>query len=447
MRSSADTIAAIATAPGRGAIGIVRISGGDLSGILHPVIGALPAPRAATLRKFYAANQSLIDQGLVIFFPGPFSYTGEDLLELQAHGGPAVLKALLGAIYSAGVRPARPGEFTERAFLNGKIDLIQAEAVASLIDASSHHAASAAARACTGEFSHRVGAINESIVRLRVFLEAHIDFGDEVVVDLSPVQQRFETLTESLSQLLTLANQGAKLNDGLDIAIVGLPNSGKSTLLNRLCGEDRAIVTPIPGTTRDVLSVDVDLNGLGLRIHDTAGLRETADIVEQEGVKRALSQLQRAEIVIHVVSVEDTEVPAPPEILKAEKAQKNVLTLINKIDLRQESPALIRNNGALQVRISALQDQGLSFVKEALHEMAGAQHITDAPFIARARHVDALQRCLFASVAGAAECSAGSIELACEQLRVASLCLEEMTGVYTNEDLLGDIFSTFCIGK
>ena len=447
MRSSADTIAAIATAPGRGAIGIVRISGGDLSGILHPVIGALPAPRAATLRKFYAANQSLIDQGLVIFFPGPFSYTGEDLLELQAHGGPAVLKALLGAIYSAGVRPARPGEFTERAFLNGKIDLIQAEAVASLIDASSHHAASAAARACTGEFSHRVGAINESIVRLRVFLEAHIDFGDEVVVDLSPVQQRFETLTESLSQLLTLANQGAKLNDGLDIAIVGLPNSGKSTLLNRLCGEDRAIVTPIPGTTRDVLSVDVDLNGLGLRIHDTAGLRETADIVEQEGVKRALSQLQRAEIVIHVVSVEDTEVPAPPEILKAEKAQKNVLTVINKIDLRQESPALIRNNGALQVRISALQDQGLSFVKEALHEMAGAQHITDAPFIARARHVDALQRCLFASVAGAAECSAGSIELACEQLRVASLCLEEMTGVYTNEDLLGDIFSAFCIGK
>jgi len=447
MRSSADTIAAIATAPGRGAIGIVRISGGDLTGILHPVIGALPAPRAATLRKFYAANQSLIDQGLVIFFPGPFSYTGEDLLELQAHGGPAVLKALLGAIYSAGVRPARPGEFTERAFLNGKIDLIQAEAVASLIDASSHHAASAAARACTGEFSHRVGAINESIVRLRVFLEAHIDFGDEVVVDLSPVQQRFETLTESLSQLLTLANQGAKLNDGLDIAIVGLPNSGKSTLLNRLCGEDRAIVTPIPGTTRDVLSVDVDLNGLGLRIHDTAGLRETADIVEQEGVKRALSQLQRAEIVIHVVSVEDTEVPAPPEILKAEKAQKNVLTLINKIDLRQESPALIRNNGALQVRISALQDQGLSFVKEALHEMAGAQHITDAPFIARARHVDALQRCLFASVAGAAECLAGSIELACEQLRVASLCLEEMTGVYTNEDLLGDIFSTFCIGK
>ena len=447
MRSSADTIAAIATAPGRGAIGIVRISGGDLSGILHPVIGALPAPRAATLRKFYAANQSLIDQGLVIFFPGPFSYTGEDLLELQAHGGPAVLKALLGAIYSAGVRPARPGEFTERAFLNGKIDLIQAEAVASLIDASSHHAASAAARACTGEFSHRVGAINESIVRLRVFLEAHIDFGDEVVVDLSPVQQRFETLTESLSQLLTLANQGAKLNDGLDIAIVGLPNSGKSTLLNRLCGEDRAIVTPIPGTTRDVLSVDVDLNGLGLRIHDTAGLRETADIVEQEGVKRALSQLQRAEIVIHVVSVEDTEVPAPPEILKAEKAQKNVLTVINKIDLRQESPALIRNNGALQVRISALQDQGLSLVKEALHEMAGAQHITDAPFIARARHVDALQRCLFASVAGVTECLAGSIELACEQLRVASLCLEEMTGVYTNEDLLGDIFSTFCIGK
>ncbi|MDH4381681.1 MAG: tRNA uridine-5-carboxymethylaminomethyl(34) synthesis GTPase MnmE, partial [Gammaproteobacteria bacterium] len=197
----------------------------------------------------------------------------------------------------------------------------------------------------------------------------------------------------------------------------------------------------------DVLSVDVDLNGLGLRIHDTAGLRETADIVEQEGVKRALSQLQRAEIVIHVVSVEDTEVPAPPEILKAEKAQKNVLTVINKIDLRQESPALIRNNGALQVRISALQDQGLSLVKEALHEMAGAQHITDAPFIARARHVDALQRCLFASVAGAAECSAGSIELACEQLRVASLCLEEMTGVYTNEDLLGDIFSAFCIGK
>jgi tRNA modification GTPase len=447
MRSSADTIAAIATAAGRGAVGIVRISGKDLSGLLHPVIGALPAPRAATLRKFYATNRSLIDQGLVVFFPGPFSYTGEDLLELHAHGGPAVLKSLLGAIYSAGARPARPGEFTERAFLNGKIDLIQAEAVASLIDASSHHAASAAARACTGEFSHRVCSINESIVRLRVFLEAHIDFGDEVAVDLSPVQQRFETLTESLSQLLAVANQGAKLNDGLDIAIVGRPNSGKSTLLNRLCGEDRAIVTPIPGTTRDVLSVDVDLNGLGLRIHDTAGLRETADIVEQEGVKRALSQLERAEIVIHVVSVEDTEVPAPPEILKAEQAQKNVLTVINKIDLRQELPALVRNNGSLQVRISALKDQGLSLVKEALHEIAGAQHITDAPFIARARHVDALQRCLSASLAGAAESSQGSIELACEQLRIASSCLEEMIGVYTNEDLLGDIFSTFCIGK
>jgi tRNA modification GTPase len=354
---------------------------------------------------------------------------------------------LLSAIYATGARPARPGEFTERAFLNEKIDLLQAEAVASLIEASSHHAASAAARACTGEFSHRVSLINESIVRLRVFLEAHIDFGDEVAVDLTPVQHQFQTLTESLSQLLAVASQGAKLNDGLDIAIVGRPNSGKSTLLNRLCGEDRAIVTPIPGTTRDVLSVDVDLNGLCLRIHDTAGLRETEDLVEQEGVKRALSQLDRAEILIHVVSVEDAELPAPPEILTAEKAQKNVLTVINKIDLRQESPALIRNDGSLQVRISALKDRGLSFVKEALHEIAGAQHITDAPFIARARHVDALQRCLTASLTGAAECMDGAIELACEQLRVASLCLEEMTGVYTNEDLLGDIFSTFCIGK
>jgi tRNA modification GTPase len=357
------------------------------------------------------------------------------------------LKTLLSAIYSTGARPARPGEFTERAFLNEKIDLLQAEAVASLIEATSHHAASSAARACTGEFSYRVNAINESIVRLRVFLEAHIDFGDEVAIDLTPVQHQFQTLTESLSLLLAVASQGAKLNDGLDIAIVGRPNSGKSTLLNRLCGEDRAIVTPIPGTTRDVLSVDVDLNGLCLRIHDTAGLRKTEDLVEQEGVKRALSQLERAEIIIHVVSIEDAELAAPPEILAAEKAQKNVLTVINKIDLRQELPALIRNNGSLQVRISALKDQGLSLVKEALHEITGAQHITDAPFIARARHVDALKRCLSASLAGAAESSQGSIELACEQLRIASSCLEEMTGVYTNEDLLGDIFSTFCIGK
>lgn len=445
MVSSGDTIAAIATAPGRGAVGILRISGPATGNIAISILGCLPSPRIATLRPFSDLNHRLLDHGIALFFVGPASYTGEDLLELQAHGGPAVMRGLLAAAYDAGARPARPGEFTQRAFLNGKIDLLQAESVATLIETASAQAASAAARACAGDFSTAVTGINHALKTLWAMLEASIDFAEETSVQTGPIEQAFGNLRHQLSGLLRDARAGARLNQGLDVAIVGRPNSGKSTLLNRLCRDDRAIVTDIPGTTRDVLSVDVDLSGLALRIHDTAGLRETADPIEQEGLRRARALLKRCDILLYVVALDDADQTEPAEVAAARELGLPVLTVANKRDLLATQPA--ETPAIDKVFISALTGEGLATLEQALLDLAGGQEILDAPFVARARHIEALERASAQLTQAQLENADGALELACEGLRLASRALEEMTGTYTTEDLLGDIFSRFCIGK
>lgn len=447
MAAYGDTVAAIATAAGRGAVGIVRISGPKTVKIAERIVGRTPRPRTATLRDFLDASGVLLDRGLCLFFPGPNSYTGEDLLELHAHGGPAVLRGLLEACYAHGARPARPGEFTERAFMNGKIDLLQAEAVASLIDAATTHAASAAARACAGEFSIAVSAINDSLRAIRVALEASLDFAEETSGADAHARGLLQELDRNLGSLLANARNGARLQKGLDVAIVGRPNSGKSTLLNRLCGEERAIVTPIPGTTRDILSVDIDIAGLSVRLHDSAGLRDTDDIVEQEGVRRAYALLGRSDIVLHLCAINELADEEPLEISNARRNGKPIVTVINKLDLTGRAPHLHHDENGYTAYLSALRGDGLALICEALLLVAGGQEITDAPFIARARHVHALEEALAFVSAAEHELARGATELASEQLRLASRQLEEMTGVYTTEALLGDIFSNFCIGK
>ena len=446
MGHAADTIAAIATAPGRGAVGIVRVSGPAVPSIASQLIADLPAPRTAAFRPFRNQRGALIDQGLALYFRAPASYTGEDMLELQAHGGPSVLRQLLEATYAAGARAAEPGEFTQRAFLNGKIDLLQAESIATLIETSSTQAANAAARACAGEFSLAVSDINQTLVELRVLLEAGIDFADETEFDRVRITTRFDHLLTRLTALIRDAVAGARLNHGLDIAIIGKPNSGKSTLLNRLCREDRAIVTPLPGTTRDVLSVDIDLGGLSVRLHDTAGLRDAADPIEQEGLRRARALLKRCDALLYVTAIDQPADAEPPEVVAARQAGTAVLTVINKQDL-QPAGSAPHSPAAGLVPVSALTGEGIAALEAALLDIAGGQEITDAPFIARARHVDALTRARHEAAQAAGEYRADAYELACEALRQASRALEEMTGVYTSEDLLGDIFSRFCIGK
>ena len=444
MANAGDTIAAIATAPGRGAVGIVRISGPATAAIASSILGGLPKPRVATLGPFSDRAQRLLDNGIALFFPAPASYTGEDLLELQAHGGPAVMRSLLAASYQAGARPAQPGEFTQRAFLNGKIDLLQAESVATLIETASTQAASAAARACAGEFSSAVTSINDALKTLWVLLEAGIDFADETAVQSAHIAQGFADLRLRLSALLRDARAGARLNHGLDVAIVGRPNSGKSTLLNRLCRADRAIVTDIPGTTRDVLSADIDLQGLAIRIHDTAGLRDTTDLIELEGLRRARALLKRCDVLLHVVAIDQVAEDEPPELSEARELGIPVLTVANKVDLIA-APTVPAD--PQHIFLSALTGLGIDALEQALLDIAGGKEVIDAPFIARARHIDALERALEHTTGAAHENMAGAAELACEGLREASRALEEMTGAYTTEDLLGDIFSRFCIGK
>ncbi|MSQ69146.1 MAG: tRNA uridine-5-carboxymethylaminomethyl(34) synthesis GTPase MnmE [Gammaproteobacteria bacterium] len=449
MPAEPPTIAAIATAPGRGAVGIVRLSGPASSHIAVQLAGSLPPPRLAALRALRAPSGPLIDQGLCLFFPAPASYTGEDMVELQAHGGPAVLRELLNACCAAGARQARPGEFTERAFLNGKLDLLQAEAVASLIESSSAQAARAAARACAGDFSQAVAGIAQQLIALRVRLEAEIDFADdtpELSAD-ADTAKRFASLRRDLQNLLAQAFAGARLAEGVEVAILGLPNTGKSTLLNRLCGEDRAIVTPLAGTTRDVLSVDVDVDGVMFRLADTAGLRDTDDLIEQEGVRRARARALNADLIIHVISAEALQAPDPPEILAALARGQSVLRVINKIDLVDASAPTSAAVAGAEVWISALLGQGIPLLRAALLAAAGLADIGEVPFTARARHVRALEKTAQAIAEAETQFSAAAIELACEHLRLAHALLEELTGVYTTEDLLGAIFATFCIGK
>ena len=451
-RPAADTIAAIATPPGRGAVGMVRVSGPLVWAVCEHIAGALPPPRQAVLRNFRDAAGVRIDQGLVLYFPAPNSYTGEDVLELQGHGGPLLLSLLVQAACAAGARPARPGEFSERAFLNGQLDLAQAEAVADLIEASSRAAARAALHSLQGEFSRRVEGLLDELIAVRADLEAALDFADEDVPWITPqtLHDRTEGLVEIATDLIKEAAQGRRLRDGLTVAIAGQPNVGKSTLLNRLAGADAAIVSPHAGTTRDLLREQIVIDGLPLTVIDTAGLRDSVDPVEQEGVRRAWAALEKAELILFLADDRAGLTAADTALLAKLPPDVETLLLFNKCDLSGRAPERQAGpGGRIQLRLSAETAQGLDLLAAEIKRAAG---LSGAPaeglFSARARHLDALHRALAAlRLARAHGAKNTSPELIAEELRQAQQALDEITGRFTSEDLLGRIFSSFCIGK
>lgn len=448
--ATTDTIVAVATPPGRGAVGILRLSGPRSLAIAGRIAGSLPEARRAALRPFRDAAGEIVDRGLVLYFAAPHSYTGEDVVELQGHGGPVILDQLLRAACAAGARPARPGEFSERAFLNDRLDLAQAEAVADLIDASSVAAARAAQRSLDGELSRRVAQLAEELTRLRVFVEGALDFSDEDIDWLGDesLRSRIESLEEGLRQLLRQCAQGRRLRDGLTVTLTGRPNVGKSTLLNALAAADVAIVTPIAGTTRDVLRENLDLDGLPVTVVDTAGLRDSDDPVEQEGIRRARRALEQAELALFLL--DDTE--GMTEEDRRQLAQLPdalpVVCIRNKCDLSGREPARFEEAGLLQLRLSAATGEGLDRLREEIRRQAGLDELRESLFSARTRHVDALHGCIAHVQNARARLHARELpELAAEELRLAQDRLGEITGRVTTEDLLGHIFSSFCIGK
>ncbi|MGY3266410.1 tRNA uridine-5-carboxymethylaminomethyl(34) synthesis GTPase MnmE [Lysobacter sp. HA35] len=438
-----DTIAAIATAAGSAGVGIVRLSGRDARRIGEAIAQRALTPRHAHHVRFHSGDV-LIDDGLAILFVAPASYTGEDVVELQAHGSPAVLAQLLDACLALGSRPARPGEFTERAFLEGRLDLAQAEAVADLIAAADVRAARAARRALDGEFSHRVDAIAAQLLHVRVHCEAAIDFADEPIDTLGgdDLRRRLDAIEHDLDALLAAAEQGSRLRDGLHAVIVGPPNAGKSSLLNALAGVDRAIVTDIAGTTRDVLHETVRIEGVELTLVDTAGLRDSGDAIEREGMRRAHAELERADLAIVVVDARDA-IAGEAAVRDAIAGVPHVLRIANKIDLL---------NGVAPhgfVAVSAHTGVGLDDVRRHLHALALGPNAetTQGAFTARTRHVHALNEARDELALAREQLAHEHLDLAAEQLRRAHDALGAITGRVHADDLLGHIFSSFCIGK
>ena len=442
-----DTIAAIASAPGAAGIGVVRASGPQVPAIAQALLGRAPQPRHAHLGAFRDGDGTLIDRGLLLHFPAPHSYTGEHVLELQGHGSTVLLDRLLRRVCALGARLARPGEFTERAFLNGKLDLVQAEAVADLIAARSEAGARAALHSLDGAFSQRVHGLLDALIALRVHVEAAIDFPEEEIDFLADpaIGRQLEMLRMQLAELLAETRRGVRLTDGLKVAIVGRPNAGKSSLLNALAQSERAIVTPIAGTTRDVLREAVDLDGVSLELADTAGLRHTEDEVEREGVRRARGELARADLALLVTEAPHAD--ADLALLAELPAGVARLVLVNKIDLDGSAPHGETRGGLLHLWLSARTGEGLDLLRAELRTRAGAAS-GEGAFSARRRHVVALERVqahLDHAAGALAATRAG--ELAAEDLRQAQHALGEITGSYTSDDLLGAIFGSFCIGK
>jgi tRNA modification GTPase len=446
MRAPGETIVAVATPNGRGGIGVVRVSGGAVRAIATAVCGVEPRPRQARLVEFYGADGATIDRGLALFFPAPHSFTGEDVLELHAHGSPVVLDALVRRACELGARPARAGEFSERAFLNGKLDLTQAEAVADLIAAHSEAQARAAMRSLEGEFSRRIDALLQTIVQLRVEVEAAIDFSDDASesASLPRLEHLFAEAGEQFDALLIGTRNGARLTRGVHAVITGAPNVGKSSLLNALAGSERAIVTDIPGTTRDVLRESVVLDGIELTLADTAGLRESADVVEGEGIRRARAELARADLVLIVA--EHGEEHGLETVLADMPESAARIVVVNKIDLDGVAPSRTDAGGVATIALSARTGAGLDLLCEELKRIA-AGDAGDGAFSARGRHVLALERAGEHLDAARSALATATPELIAEDLRAAQQALGEVTGVFTSEDLLGAIFSTFCIGK
>ena len=453
-----DAIVAVATAPGRGAVGIVRASGRDLQPLIQALCGRALQPRQATLLPFLDAGGAPLDRGLALHFPAPNSYTGEDVLELQAHGGPVLLQLLLARCLQAqpGLRLAEPGEFTERAFLNDKLDLAQAEAVADLIDASTEAAARSAARSLTGAFSHEVAQLAQQVVRLRMLVEATLDFPEEEIdfLEAAGAGAQLGAIVATLEQALARARQGALLREGLSVVLAGQPNVGKSSLLNALAGAELAIVTPIPGTTRDKVSQTIQIEGVPLHVIDTAGLRhpdEAADEVERIGIGRSWQAIAQADAVVFLHDLTRSGQPdyeaAEAHIATRLPPGVAVLHVFNKADLCD--PLGLSGPPGPGMLLSARTGQGLDALRQQLLHQAGWQAAPEGLFTARTRHVDALRRALAHVHAAQSHASQGNaaLELLAEELRLAHRALGEITGEFSNEDLLGVIFSSFCIGK
>jgi tRNA modification GTPase len=443
----ADTIAAIATAPGRAGIGVVRVSGPAVCVIAAGILGRTLPARVATLCDFLEAESAILDRGIAILFTAPHSYTGEDVLELQGHGGLAVLQLVLRRCLDLGARPAQPGEFTQRAFLNDKLDLAQAESVADLINASSEAAARSAMRSLAGEFSDRVSQLNRALIELRALVEAILDFPEEEIdlIERSGVLEKLSHLREGVTALVAEAEQGRILQDGAKVVLIGQPNVGKSSLMNRLAEEEVAIVTEIPGTTRDPLRYELAIEGVPLHVVDTAGLRDSTDAVEKIGIQRAWREIHQADLALLVVDatlgISDVDLKILSELPDSLKK----IYIFNKIDILGRESAELQRMGVTEIWLSAKTGEGLDLLRAALLRCIGWQPTEEGTFSARERHVRALRESE-ASLIRAANVS-GSLELIAEELRLAQHSFAQITGEFSADDLLGEIFSRFCIGK
>lgn len=449
MIDSDDTIAAIATPPGQGGVGIVRVSGPLAAPVAERILGRVPPARRAELLPFRGTDGAVLDEGIALFFPNPHSFTGEDVLELQAHGGPVVLDMILEAVLAHGARPARPGEFSQRAFLNGKLDLAQAEAVADLIESGSRQAARSALRSLQGEFSRRIQSLVERLIELRMYVESAIDFPEEEIDFLSggEVSTRLRGVRQELAEVQSAARQGRLLREGMTVVLAGRPNAGKSSLLNALAGQESAIVTEIPGTTRDILREQIAIDGMPLHVIDTAGLRESEDRVEQEGIRRAWAAIEGADRVLLVV--DDTVGLGEEEraILARLPDGLPVTVVCNKVDLSGRPVGEGRDELGPEIRLSARSGEGLDALRGHLKRVVGYEQAAEGSFMARRRHLEALTAAAAHLEQAAGRLAEGAGELVAEELRLAQRHLSEITGEFTSDDLLGRIFESFCIGK
>lgn len=447
FNSASDTIAAIATASGAGGIGVVRISGNLAATIAQQILGHCPPPRHASYLAFKLDNDEVIDHGIAIFFPNPHSYTGEDVLELQAHGGTALIQLLLARCIALGARQAKPGEFTRRAYLNEKMDLAQAEAVADVINAATAEAAKSAARSLSGEFSQHINRLLSKLIDLRMYVEACLDFPEEEIdfISIGRVADKLEAIKAELNSVFSKAKQGSLLREGINVVLVGQPNVGKSSLMNALAGEEIAIVTPIAGTTRDTIKNVIQINGVPLHIIDTAGLRETEDEVEKFGIERTFRALETAHIALLLVDAAHGITEKEKSILDHLPSEIAKIWVHNKIDVSRETAKIVEITQETHIHLSAKTGDGLALLKAHLLSLAGYQAVGEGVFMARARHLQLLET--VNQHLQTAQNNMGSAELLAEELRLAQVSLSGITGEFTPDDLLGEIFSKFCIGK
>ncbi len=445
-----DTIAAIATPPGYGGIGVVRVSGNQVKTITEKVLKRPIAPRVANYLPFYSGNE-VLDQGIALYFAAPNSYTGEDVLELQAHGGPIVLERILNTVIQLGARPAKAGEFTERAYLNDKMDLSQAEAIIDLINSSTEQAAKAAVKSLQGAFSKEIESLVTELIELRVFIEAALDFSEEEIDFLQEenIQLKIQSLSNKICQIINNAHQGQLLQEGLSVAIAGKPNAGKSSLLNCFAGKDIAIVTDIAGTTRDILKEKINIDGMPVHILDTAGLRDSNDKIEQEGIKRAKDAFQQADLILVLIDVRDKNSAIEASLIEPLPDKVKKIIVYNKIDLIEQQAKVEQDSkGSIQVWLSAKKQIGIDLLKQEIKKMVGYQQTTEGTFSARSRHMDALNKAEEFIQQAIAELNQGNYaELAAENLLQAQNQLNTITGEFSSDDLLGKIFAGFCIGK